>query len=75
MFRKKKDICAEDVLLCYPDYNRPFTVHMDANDQQMGGVISQDSKAVAYWYIKWSATQHNYTTIEKKLLAMTKILM
>ena len=47
-FKKIKEICAEVALLCYPNYNKMFVIHIDANDYQMGGVISQDRKAIAY---------------------------
>ena len=40
----------------------------------MGGVISQEKKAVAYWSKKLSGAQKNYTTTEKELLAITEIL-
>ena len=51
-----------------------FVIHIDASDYQMGGVISQDKKALAYWSKKLSNAQRNYTTTEKELLAITKIL-
>ena len=73
-FKKIKELCKEDALLYYPDYNKPFVVHIDASDYQMGGVISQNKKAVAYWSKKLSGAQKNYTTTEKKLLAITEIL-
>jgi len=73
-FKKIKEICAEDALLYYPDYNRSFVIHIDASDYQMGGVISQDEKAVAYWSKKLSGAQKNYTTTEKELLAITELL-
>ena len=40
----------------------------------MGGAISQDGKAVAFWSKKLSETQKKYTTTEKELLGMTEIL-
>ena len=72
MFKKIKEICAEDALLCYPNYNKMFVIHIDASDYQMGGV--RDEKAVAYWSKKLSSAQRNYTTTEKELLAITKTL-
>ena len=73
-FKKIKEICAEDALLYYPDYNKPFAVHIDASDYQMDGVISQNEKAVAFWSKKLSGAQKNYTTTEKELLTITEIL-
>ena len=40
----------------------------------MGGAISQDGKAVAFWSKKLSDTHTKYTLTEKELLAMTEIL-
>ena len=44
-----KKFCAEDTLLCYPDYNKMVIIHIDESDNQMGGIINQDKKAVVYW--------------------------
>ena len=69
-----KEICAEDALLFYPDYNKPFEIHTDASEYQMGGVISQEGNAIAYWSKKLTTTQTRYPTIEQELLAITEIL-
>ena len=37
-----KAILSLDVLLCYPDHNKPFHVYTDASDLQLGAVIVQD---------------------------------
>ena len=47
-FKKMKEICAEDALLFYPDYNKPFEIHTDPSEYQMGGIISQEGNAIAY---------------------------
>jgi hypothetical protein len=47
----KKVIGTEiQVLLCYPDFNRPVVFHLytDASDHQLGAVIMQDKKQNYY---------------------------
>ena len=36
--------------LAYPNHNKPFHFYTDAFDYQMGAVIIQDEKQVAYWF-------------------------
>jgi hypothetical protein len=36
------------VLLCYPDFDKPFHIHIDASDHQLGAVIMQDKKQNNY---------------------------
>ena len=73
-FKKIKEICAEDAQLFYPDFLQPFEIHTDASEYRMGGVISQNGNAIAYWSRKLSETQKQYPTIEQELLAITEIL-
>ena len=43
-----KKIVAEETLLNYPNWTEPFTVHTDASDKQLGAVVSQDGKPIAF---------------------------
>jgi RNase H-like domain found in reverse transcriptase len=38
----------DDVMLLFPDFNKPFKIHTDASDVQLGSVIMQDCKPVAF---------------------------
>ena len=71
---QEKDICIEDALLFHPDFLQLFGIHIDASKYQMGGIISQNGNAIAYWSKKLSKTQKRYPTIVQELLAITKIL-
>jgi RNase H-like domain found in reverse transcriptase/Reverse transcriptase (RNA-dependent DNA polymerase) len=44
-FDKIKKVIETEVLLAYPDFNKPFHIYTDASDHQLGAVIMQDKKA------------------------------
>jgi aminoglycoside N3'-acetyltransferase len=56
------------VLLCYPDFNKPTLFHLDtdASDYQLGAVIMQDKKPIAFYSRKLNTAQKRYTTTERK---------
>ena len=42
-FQEMKSIMTQDTLVSLPQYGQEFTVHTDASDKQIGGIISQDT--------------------------------
>ena len=65
---------SEETLLNYPNWTKPFTIHTDASDYQLGAVISQDNKPIAFFSRRLSKAQKNYTTTEKELLSIVECL-
>jgi hypothetical protein len=60
-FNKTKSAMSRQVTLAYPDYSKPFHIHTDASKFQLGGVISQEDKPLAFYYRKLNQAQLNYT--------------
>ena len=46
-FHETKKMVCQQTLLTYPDWNKPFDIHTDSSDYQIGAVISQDTKPIA----------------------------
>ena len=69
-----KKIVSQETLLRHPDFNKPFEIHTDASKYQLGVVISQDNKPIAFYSRKLNPAQLNYTTTERELLAIVETL-
>jgi hypothetical protein len=52
-----KSLVAKDVLLCFPDGDKPLNVYTDASDYQLGAVIKQEGKPIAYFSRKLTPPQ------------------
>merc|ERR1712016_45423 len=73
-FNDIKKIVSRDVLLAYPDFNETFDIHTDASKVQLGAVISQNGKPIAFYSRKLNPAQTRYTTTERELLAIVETL-
>ena len=63
-----------EVLLAFPEFNAPFEIHADASKLQIGAIISQKGKPIAFYSRKMNSAQHNYTKTEKELLYIVETL-
>ena len=73
-FDKMKQIIARKVMLSFPQFDKPFHIHTDASDQQLGAVISQEGIPIAFYSRKLNPAQKRYDTIEKELLSVVETL-
>ena len=73
-FVKVKQIVSREVMLAYPDFNKPFDIHTDASKRQLGAVISQEKRPIAFYSRKLNPAQVWYTTGERELLAIVETL-
>ena len=69
-----KKIISRETLLAYPDFDKEFHIHTDASHTQLGAVISQNKKPIAFYSRKLSDAQTRYTTTERELLAIVETL-
>ena len=60
-----KCVIGREVFLAYPESNAPFEIHTDAYKLQIGAVISQKGKPIAFYSLKMNRSQKNYTTTYK----------
>jgi hypothetical protein len=73
-FTEMKKIMAQEALLALPDYTKPFQVYTDASGFQLGAVLQQEGKPLAYYTRKLMDTQRRYTAEERKLLSIVETL-
>ena len=73
-FDAMKKILGKEVLLSYPNFNKRFVIYTDASKTQLGAVITQDDKPVAFYSRKLSDPQTRYTTTERELLSIVETL-
>ena len=73
-FNKIKQIVGHETLLSYPDFNLPFEIHTNASHTQLGVVISQNNKPIAFYSRKLQPAQTRYTTTKRELLSIDETL-
>jgi hypothetical protein len=73
-FDTMKRIISRETLLAYPDFTKPFVIHTDASKVQLGAVISQDDRPIAFYSRKLNPAQTRYTTTERELLSIVETL-
>jgi hypothetical protein len=65
---------AKEVVLAYPDFTKPFDIHTDTSTKQLGSVITQENRPIAFFSRKLSGAQSKYTVTELELLAIVETL-
>ena len=73
-YDKIKMVLSKETLLRYPDFSKEFEIHTDASQSQIGAVIAQDGKPIAFYSRRLTDCQTRYTTTERELLAIVETL-
>ena len=70
-----KKTITRDVILAYPNFDEEFVIYTDASTRQLGGVITQNYRPIAFFSWKLTLAQTNkYTVTELKLLSIVELL-
>jgi hypothetical protein len=69
-----KKTIAKEVVLAYPDFTKPFDIYTNASTKQLGAVITQDNRHIAFFSRKLFGAQSKYTVTKLELLAIVKTL-
>ncbi len=73
-FDSKKAAIAKETVLAYLDFLKPFEIYTDASSMQLGAVVTQDNRPIAFFSRKLSETQQKYSVIGIELLAIVETL-
>jgi len=69
-----KKNCAKETPSACPDFNEPFQTCTDASHCQLGVVVSQDGKPIAFCSRKLNPAQTGRTTAEREVIGMAETL-
>ena len=58
-FEDIKKVMTKEIIITYPNFNEVFEIHTDVSDRQLGAVISQNGKPLAFYSRKLSGAQRN----------------
>ena len=73
-FDTLKDKVAENCILKVPEMGKPFVVSCDASGDQLGCVLAQEGRVVAYEFRKLRTHEKNYATHDLEFLAIVHAL-
>jgi hypothetical protein len=64
MFDNVKAAIAKETVLAYPEFLKPFEIYTYASSTQLGAVITQDNRPIAFFSRKLSKRQQKYSVTE-----------
>ena len=73
-FESVKTMIARDIVLAYPDFSKKFVIYTDASKRQLGAVITQDNRPIAFFSRKLNSAQQKYSITELELLSIVETL-
>jgi RNase H-like domain found in reverse transcriptase len=63
-----KQTLSKNITLTFPDFKKPLEIYTDTSKVQLGAVIEQGGKPLAFYSRKLNDAQAQYTVTELKLL-------
>ena len=69
-FENKKTAIAKDVVLTYPDYSQGFEIYTDSSKFQLGAIITQNNRPLAFFSCKLNTAQQKYSVTLKEFKGM-----
>jgi len=71
-FEEATEVISLEALLAFPQFDKPFHIYTDASNCQLGAVITQEGKPLAFHSQKMNKAQQNCTTGEQELLSIVE---
>ena len=63
-----------ETLLTFPDLNKDFKLHVDASDDGIGGILTQEGKTIGFHSRKFTPPERNFSIVEKETIAILDCL-
>ena len=73
-FDTVKATISRDVTLAYPDYSQGFEIYTDSSKLQLGAIIIQHNRLLAFFSRKLSPAQQKYIVTKQELLTIVETL-
>ncbi len=73
-FDNVKATIPKETVLAYPNFSKPFKIYTGTSSMQLGALITQDNRPIAFFSRKLSKTQHKYSVTGMELLAIVETL-
>ena len=73
-FESIKTMIARDVVLAYPDFSNKFVIYTNTSKRQLGAVITQDNRPIAFFSRKLNSAQSKYSITKLELLSIVEKL-
>jgi hypothetical protein len=73
-FDHVKATIAREAVLAYPDFSKVFEIYTNALSKQLGAVITQENRPIAFFSQKLSTMQRKYSVAKIELLSIVETL-
>jgi hypothetical protein len=73
-FDHVKATIVREVILAYPDFSKVFEIYTNASSKQLGALITQLNRSIAFFSWKLSTAQRKYSVTRIELIAIVATL-